>query len=136
MKDKMSETAKTSEPVEFKGNAGILRTTIWISKDDFDDGQVIQMTIKKVVRFSIVVWQRGRQSRAVPAIEFEGTDRFKHLDAESRDVLREAFGNQTVKWKGKKVELYVRDGLTGGDGTGRGVRVRPAAEKKSKTKKE
>lgn len=131
----MAET-KTSEPVEFNGNAGILRETIWIAKDDFDDGQVFQMTIKRVVRFQDVVRKKGRVDHVVPAIEFEETDKFKQLDAESRDVLREVFGNQTGKWSGRKVELYVRDGLTGGDGTGRGVRVRPAAEKKTKVKKE
>ena len=133
----MPETAKTSEPVEFDGNAATLRNTIWIAKEDFYPDQVIVLTIKKVVRFKDVIWRGGRKADGlVPAFEFEGTDRYTAWDAESRDSMIAAFGLKTSEWKGKKVELYVRDGLTGGDGTGKGVRVRPWHETERKSKKE
>ena len=121
----MSEQVQTSEPKEFLGNAGSLRTTIWIAKDDFEPGQKLVLTIARVVKFKTVVWPGGRAGHDVPAVQFSGTDRCKHLDAESRNSLIAAFGNQTGDWKGKQVVVFVKSGIKGGDNSGKGVRILP-----------
>lgn len=124
----MAEETQTAKPVEYTGRSAALRKTIWIAAEDLDDVGEVTKTINRVVRFPSVCWPGGRQSENVPALEFEGKDgemRYFHLNAESRKVL-EGHSRKAADWKGLKVTLYVKTGIRGGNGTGRGVRIRLA----------
>jgi len=122
----MSEVAQTSAPTEFTGNASSLRNTIWIGSDDIE--RPVRLKLAAVVVFDTVVWPHGRIGNNVPALAFEGTNKFLHLCAESRVELQNAWGKKVVEWKGKTVELYVKDNVRLGKKITTGVRARPVVE--------
>ena len=119
----MSETVQTSEPKEFKGTASALRNTIWIGSEDIE--KPVTLTIKAVVVFETVVWPHGRVGNNVAALQFVETNKFLHLCAESREAIKEVYGKKVVEWKGKQVNVYVKQGVRLGRDVVTGVRAKP-----------
>ena len=89
-----------------------------------DAGGDIKVTILACYRHEDVEFDAGRKRPVVYTVAFKGADKQLVLNATNRKSLSTLFGRDVTKWKGKKVELFVQDGIKLGGKTVKGIRIR------------
>lgn len=111
---------------DYRGPSGIARDSTWLTNEDLPHDRDTIVTIEKVVLRSNLKMQGGRPKERALSLRFVGKERELLLNATNRKTLQQLFGtNQCGEWFGKKVALFVEQGVRRPDGThGPAVRIR------------
>ena len=116
-----------SKPEAFEGMASQMRDSPWLASEDIEDaGGKISVTIIACYKHEDVEFDAGRKRPVVYTLAFKGADKQLALNATNRKALASLFGRDVKKWQGKKVELFVQDGIRLGPKTVKGARIRGA----------
>lgn len=117
-------------PEPYDGHAAQMRESPWLASEDLEatGGEAI-LTIKRVWHHHDVEFEQGRRKPDVYALEFAGAKRQLALNATNRRALQQMFGNHTREWVGKRVTLFVQEGIKVGRETKRGIRIKAAPAK-------
>jgi hypothetical protein len=114
-----------SEATTFEGRTSAMRTSPWLASEDLDGLGEVPVTIESVFQHKDAIMQDGRKQPKLFAVKFEGKDRQLVLNATNRKTLAAAFGSDCRAWKGKKILLYVKDGVRNpAGGTTKGIRIK------------
>jgi len=113
--------------VTYKGPSGIARDSLWLTNEDLPHDKDVVVTIEAVFRRDNVKFQGGRTKPITLSLKFVGKDRELALNATNRKRLAALFDtNECSAWFGKRIALYVEQGVRKPDGTtGPAVRIRP-----------
>ena len=87
------------------------------------NGQDVEVQIETVLRVEDAVFDAGRKED-IFALQFVGKKKLMVLNATNRKAIVKMFGSITADWRGKKISLYIRDGIRMGKEVKRGIRVR------------
>lgn len=111
---------------EYRGPSGIARDSIWLTSEDLPHDRDTIVTIESVILRRNVKMQGGRAKEIMLSLKFVGKSRELGLNATNRKTLAAITGtNQCEAWFGKKVALFVEQGVRRPDGTnGPAVRIR------------
>lgn len=114
----------------YTGNVtGMKQASKFLASEDLIGRGEIQVTISGVFEHNGETMQDGRK-KDLFSIAFEKTPKRMVLNATNRRTLAMAFGADVTSWVGKKVGLYVQDGVrnpAGGE-TVTGLRIRAKAD--------
>jgi len=103
----------------------------FLASEDFIGLGDIELTITGVYENADEVMQDGKK-KSFYSIGFNDKPKRMVLNATNRKVLAAAFGADTTNWTGKKVTLFVKDGIrnpAGGDPVcGLRLKAKPDAE--------
>jgi hypothetical protein len=115
-----------SEP--YSGPVSAMRNSAWLAAEDLDGIGEVEVTIESVYRHEDAVMEGGRIEKCMWALKFVGRDKQMILNATNRKALVASFSAKTSEWAGKKVKLYVADGIKKPGGrrgeTTKGLRIR------------
>lgn len=106
----------------FNGLASEMRDSPWLASEDLDGD--VTLTIKQCHRYENVEFEAGRKKQRVFTLEFEKAKRQLVLNATNKKTLIKRFSNDTQKWKGKQITLYVLPGVRVGKEIKNGIRIR------------
>jgi len=111
----------------FTGRSAEMRKpTTWLASEDLMDTgkELIEVEIAGVFRHKDAEFDNGRKE-TVYALSFTGKDKQLVLNATNRKTLVNMFGTTEVKkWIGKKIKLYVKEGVRMMGKTTRGIRIK------------
>jgi len=115
----MSETLFTGKVSQMKANSKFL------GSEDLAGLGSVEMEIAGVYQFADEIMQDGKKKEGF-ALGFAKTDKRLILNATNRKVLAFSFGADTKAWAGKKVSVYVQDGVRNpaGGATVSGLRIK------------
>ena len=108
---------------EYSGPSGAMSDSPWLASEDIDVGQDVEVQIETVLRVEDAVFDAGRKED-IFALQFVGKKKLMVLNATNRKAIVKMFGSITADWRGKKISLYIRDGIRMGKEVKRGIRVR------------
>ena len=95
----------------YKGPCGILKDSNWITAESIPgDGRDTVVQIEAVIRRKSVEFNRGgtKEKKAnYGSLKFVGKERELGLNSTNLRVLAALFGNDTSKWFGQYIALYV-----------------------------
>jgi len=119
-------TNETPQGQEYRGPSGIARDSNWLTNEDLPHDRDTVVTIESVILRRALKMQGGRPKDIALSLKFVGKGRELMLNATHRKTLAAVFGtNQCEAWFGKKIALYVEQGIRRPDGTvGPAVRIR------------
>ena len=111
---------------KYAGPSGIARESNWLTNEDIPHDRDTLVTIETVVLRRNLTMDQGRKKDIALSLKFEGKQRELMLNATNRKTLAALFrSNQCEAWWGKRVLLYVEQGVRRPDGTnGPAVRIR------------
>lgn len=112
-----------SEP--FTGrSAEMKRESNWLSAEDLLGLGDVEVEISGVFFHKGATFDDGRKDD-VYSLSFAGKARQLILNNGNRKTLANRFGGKCPDWVGKKITLYIKDGVRRPDGTkGPGIRIR------------
>lgn len=112
--------------VDYRGPSGIARDSLWLTNEDVPHDRDTVVQIEAVVLRKGVKFQGGRTKANNLSLRFVGKSRELALNATNRKTLAALFqSNNTAEWFGKRIALYVEQGVRRPDGTtGPAVRIR------------
>jgi len=115
----------------YKGPHGIARDSTWLTQEDIPHDRDTEVVVENVLVRRNVKFQGGRVKPVFMSLKFIGKVRELGLNATNRKTMAALFGdeetgrNNTVNWFGKRVALFVEQGVRRPDGTiGPAVRIR------------
>lgn len=92
----------------FEGRSSEMKKeTPWLAAEDIVGLGDITVEIIACYRHKDVEFGAGRKEPLVYSVEFKGKKKQLVLNSTNRQVLFNAFGSDTKKWKGQTVLLYV-----------------------------
>lgn len=111
---------------EYRGPSGIARDSVWLTNEDIPHDRDTVVTIESVQLRQNVKFQGGRTKPNALSLKFVGKSRELALNATNRKTLAALFQtNECAAWFGKRVALFVEQGVRRPDGTtGPAVRIR------------
>lgn len=110
---------------EYRGPSGIARDSNWLSSEDLPLGRDVPAQIESVIFHKHLTMQGGRPLNNKIALRFQGKARELLLNATNRKTLVALFGATCADWFGKRVLLFIEEGVRRPDGThGPAVRIR------------
>lgn len=96
---------------QFTGKVSQMKTASkFLASEDFIGLGEIEVTISGVFEHADEVMQDGKK-KSFYSIGFNDKPKRMVLNATNRKTLAACFGADTTKWIGKKVSLYVQDGV-------------------------
>lgn len=103
----------------------------FLASEDFIGLGEVEVTISGVFENADEVMQDGKK-KSFHSVGFEKTAKRMVLNATNRKCLAAAFGAEVANWTGKKVHIYVKDGVrnpAGGESVcGLRLKARPDPE--------
>ena len=121
----MSEKPFTGKVSQMKSSSKFL------ASEDFIGLGEVEVTISGVFENADEVMQDGKK-KSFHSVGFEKTAKRMVLNATNRKCLAAAFGAEVANWAGKKVHIYVKDGVrnpAGGESVcGLRLKARPDPE--------
>lgn len=121
----MTDDLKPGTP--YRGPAGVLRDSNWLSADVLDPTRDTILEIEAIMRRDEVEFKAGGRKdvkKGYGSIKFKGRDRELGLNATSIKTLTALFGANTGGWYGKKVALFVDPNVRFGPNIVAAVRIR------------
>ena len=110
---------------QFTGRTAAMRVSPWLASEDLDGLGDVPVEIEAVYLHRDAVMQDGRKQPTLYAVKFKGKERQMVLNATNRKTLAAAFSANVKEWSGKKIMLYVKDGVRNpAGGTTKGIRVK------------
>ena len=95
----------------FSGKVGQMKqASKFLASEDFIGLGEVELTISGVFENSDEKMQDGKL-KSFHSIGFEKTPKRMVLNATNRKTLAAAFGAETPAWIGKKIKMYVADGI-------------------------
>jgi hypothetical protein len=114
---------ETSTP--YTGRTAAMRTSPWLASEDLEGLGEVEVTIETTFQHSNVTMQDGRKQPKLFSVKFVGKERKLVLNATNRKMIVSKFGGNCADWAGKKVMLYVKDGVKNpSGGTTKGIRIK------------
>lgn len=111
--------------IPFNGHVSEMRAdNIWLAAEDLDGRGDVPVTILEVKYNEQIEFEQGRKENKY-SIKFKEAKKELILNATNRRMLVGLFGGMTEKWIGKKITLYIKDGIKAFGGVTRGVRIKP-----------
>lgn len=110
----------------FTGKVSQMKTTSkFLASEDFIGLGEVEVTISGLYENQDEVMQDGKK-KSFHSIGFNDKPKRMVLNATNRKTLAAAFGADTKAWIGKKVSIYVKDGIRnpGGGETVCGLRIK------------
>lgn len=115
---------------EFTGHASEMSKSPYLASDDLLGRGDVQVEIESVQHYAELVGVSGRKEKDVFTLKFKGKKKEMWINATNRKTLTKMFGPEVAKWKGKKVTLYVQEGVRSpAGGTTNGLRIKLEAQK-------
>lgn len=115
--------SETSTP--YNGRTSAMRNSPWLASEDLEGLGNVEVTIEQAFEHQNVTMQDGRKQPKLFSVKFVGKDRKLVLNATNRKMIVSKFGGNCADWIGKKVSLYVKDGVKNpAGGTTKGIRVK------------
>lgn len=110
---------------KFEGrSAEMKKDSPWLAVEDIEGLGDVVVEIEAVYKHSDVEFEAGRKEKSVYSMAFKNGKKQLILNSTNRVTLKDAFGSSVKEWVGKKVSLYVQDGVKLRGKTVKGVRVR------------
>ena len=108
---------------EFKGVSGAMRNSQFLAAEDIPGP--VQVEIERIVSMKNVPFKNGKKED-IHALIFKGKTRRLIVKATNRGTLVDAFGTNTPDWIGKKITLFVVDGVKNPEGGKpvKGIRIK------------
>lgn len=115
-----------SDAIPFDGRSSAMRgPSPWLASENLDGLGDVEVTIESVIQHTNATMQDGRKTPKLFALKFTGKDMQLVLNATNRKSLVKLYGVDTKEWRGKKIKLYVQDGVRcPSGGTTKGIRIR------------
>jgi hypothetical protein len=110
----------------FTGKVSQMKTTSkFLASEDFIGLGDVEVTISGIYEMQDEVMQDGKK-KSFHSIGFNDKPKRMVLNATNRKTLAAAFGADTTKWVGRKVHVFVKDGIRnpGGGETVCGLRIK------------
>ena len=121
----MSEKPFTGKVSQMKSSSK------FVASEDFSGLGEVEVAISGVFENADEVMQDGKK-KSFHSVGFEKTAKRMVLNATNRKCLAAAFGAEVANWTGKKVHIYVKDGVrnpAGGESVcGLRLKARPDPE--------
>ena len=96
---------------QFTGKVSQMKTASkFLASEDFIGLGDVEVTISGIYEHEDEVMQDGKK-KGFFSIGFNQKPKRMVLNATNRKTLAAAFGADTTKWSGKKVSIYVKDGI-------------------------
>lgn len=116
---------QTPPATKWDGPSGVARDSVWLSSEDLPHDKETHLTIEQVNRRNEVKFQgTGRAKPVVLSLVFKGIKRELGLNATNRKVLSRLFGSKCANWTGKRIALFVQQGVSSPQGEVPAVRIR------------
>lgn len=97
---------------KFEGrSAEMKKDTPWLAVEDIEGLGDVIVEIEAVYKHSDVEFEAGRKEKAVYSMSFKGGKKQLILNSTNRVMLKDHFGSNVKDWIGKKITLYVQDGV-------------------------
>jgi hypothetical protein len=126
----MSDNYDVPKGVDYKGPSGIARDSIWLTSEDLPHDRDTLVTIEAVVRRNNVTFQGGRKKLVMLSLKFVGKTRELGLNATNRKTLMALFhSNECAAWYGKRIKLFIQQGVRKPPDNTEGPAVRIRAER-------
>ena len=114
-----------SNPSKFEGRSSDMKKdTPWLSSEDLDGLGDVSVEIQEVYRHQDVEFDAGRKEKFVYSLAFKGSKKQLVLNATNRHTLVTKFGVNVKEWSGKKVTLFVLDGVKLAGKLVKGIRIK------------
>jgi hypothetical protein len=110
----------------YTGKVSGMKTSPWLASEDLLGIGSASVEIEAVNKNEDVAMDAGRIEKLLFSLAFKGLPKQMILNATNRRTLSAAFGADTKNWVGKKIEVYVQDGIRKpgkGGGTTTGLRI-------------
>jgi hypothetical protein len=119
---------------EFTGMAGQMRDSRWLASEDLkvkDKPGYVQavVTIEKVLERRKVTFEGGRVKDKLYTLKLIGKDRELIINATNREALKQLFGDDSTKWIGQRILLWVDPTVKLKGEIKPGIRIKPAPAK-------
>lgn len=116
---------ETPAPKQWDGPSGIARDSVWLTQEDIPHDRDTVLTIERVNRRDEVKFQgTGKAKPVVLSLQFKGVRRELGLNATNRKALARLFGSKCAGWVGKRIALFVQQGVSSPQGEVPAVRIR------------
>ncbi len=112
---------------KFEGNVSAMKIkNQFLSAEDFEGMGDVELTIEEVYKHENVKTQDGQVEPIMFSVKFKGGTRELWLNATNRKAIVSQHSANTKNWRGKKVMLYVKDGIRNpkGGATVKGLRIK------------
>ncbi len=110
---------------QYEGRTAAMRTSPWLASEDLDGLGEVEVSIEAVYLHKDAVMQDGRKQPKLYSIKFVGKERQLVLNATNRKTIVGKYGTNVKDWAGKKVVLFVKDGVRcPSGGTTKGIRIK------------
>lgn len=110
---------------EYRGPSGIARNSPWLTNEDIPHDSDTAVEISGVFFHRAIKFQAGRTEENRISLAFAGKKRRLVINATNRNVLNKLFSPNTDAWFGKRILLFVEQGVRRPDGEkGPAVRIR------------
>jgi len=110
----------------YTGKVSGMKTSPWLASEDLLGIGSASVEIESVLKNENVAMDAGRVEPMLFSLAFKGMPKQMILNATNRRTLSAAFGADTKQWVGRKIEIYVQDGIRKpgkGGGTTTGLRI-------------
>ena len=111
---------------QYTGKVSGMKTSPWLASEDLLGIGSANVEIESVLKNENVAMDAGRVEAMLFSLAFKGMPKQMILNATNRRTLSAAFGADTKQWVGRKIEIYVQDGIRKpgkGGGTTTGLRI-------------
>lgn len=110
---------------EWGGPSGVARDSTWMTQEDLPHDKDTILTIERVNRRDDVKFQgTGKAKPVVLSLVFRGVKRELGLNATNRKIMSRLYGSKCAAWVGKRVALFVQQGVSSPQGEVPAVRIR------------
>jgi hypothetical protein len=125
--------------MEFTGSSTEIRDSEYLASGDFqipetDDYREEIVTIINVFERRNLVFEGGRKKPRGWTLKFAEKERELLINATNREMLKKLFGFDSLKWRGKKLLLWVDKTVKLKGQPKPGIRIKPVPEARKESK--
>lgn len=116
---------ETPQAKKWDGPSGVARDSVWLTQEDIPHDKDTILVVEQVNRRDEVKFQgTGKAKPVVLSLQFRGVKRELGLNATNRKAMSRLFGSKCSGWVGKRIALFVQQGVSAPQGEVPAVRIR------------
>jgi hypothetical protein len=110
---------------KFEGrSAEMKKDSPWLAAEDIEGLGDVVVEIEHVYKHTDVEFEAGRKEKAIYSMAFKNGRKQLILNSTNRVMCKDHFGSDVKNWIGKKITLYIQEGVKLKGKLVKGIRIR------------